>query len=96
MLTLTSSTTLAAQARGVPASVHGEYLTLLEALAGARSRCASFTRRRFLFPGARATLVKDEKHFDRFDRAFAQHFKGIEQAFEALQKDIARGLAASC
>jgi uncharacterized protein len=27
---------------------------------------------------ARTTLVKDEKHFDKFDRAFAAYFKGVE------------------
>ncbi|HET9693477.1 MAG TPA: VWA domain-containing protein [Steroidobacteraceae bacterium] len=68
---------------GVPASVT-EYLTLLEAL---QARVAQYSVDDFYFL-ARATLVKDEKHFDRFDRAFAKHFKGIEQAFEALQKEL--------
>ena len=27
---------------------------------------------------ARAALVKDEKHYDKFDRAFAAYFKGVE------------------
>jgi len=27
---------------------------------------------------SRATLVKDEKHYDKFDRAFAAYFKGVE------------------
>jgi uncharacterized protein with von Willebrand factor type A (vWA) domain len=27
---------------------------------------------------ARTTLVKDEKHYDKFDRAFAAYFKGVE------------------
>ena len=27
---------------------------------------------------ARAILVKDERHFDKFDRAFAAYFKGLE------------------
>ncbi len=27
---------------------------------------------------ARTALVKDEKHFDKFDRAFAAYFKGVE------------------
>ncbi|MFA9219284.1 MAG: hypothetical protein ACEQSK_19575, partial [Sphingomonadaceae bacterium] len=31
---------------------------------------------------SRITLVKDEAHFDKFDRAFAQYFKGINAAFE--------------
>ncbi len=68
---------------GVPASVT-EYLTLLEAL---QARVAEYSVDQFYFL-ARATLVKDEKHFDRFDRAFAQHFKGVEQAFDLLQKEL--------
>ncbi len=31
---------------------------------------------------ARLTLVKDEAHFDKFDRAFALYFKGIATVFE--------------
>jgi len=33
-------------------------------------------------------MVKDEKHFDRFDRAFAAHFRGLEQAFAGLGGEI--------
>ncbi len=33
---------------------------------------------------SRAVLVKDERHYDRFDRVFAAHFRGAEAAFEAL------------
>ena len=39
---------------------------------------------------ARTVMVKDERHFDRFDRAFAAWFKGIEDmdaAIEALIPD---------
>jgi uncharacterized protein len=43
-----------------------EFLTLLEALG----------------EGARATLVKDEQHFDRFDVAFGTYFNGIEGVFD--------------
>jgi uncharacterized protein with von Willebrand factor type A (vWA) domain len=32
---------------------------------------------------ARLTLVKDEAHFDKFDRAFGAFFKGIETVFDA-------------
>ena len=70
---------------GVPVSVT-EYLTLLEAL---EARVAEYSVDDFYFL-ARATLVKDEKHFDRFDRAFAAHFKGIEQAFEGCSAGAAR------
>jgi len=33
---------------------------------------------------SRSLLVKDERHYDRFDRVFAAHFQGAEAAFEAL------------
>ena len=33
---------------------------------------------------ARTILVKDERHFDRYDRVFAAHFRGAEIAFEAM------------
>ena len=39
---------------------------------------------------ARTVMVKDERHFDRFDRAFAAWFKGLEDmdaAIEALIPD---------
>ncbi|MDF6705704.1 hypothetical protein NMT92_24915, partial [Escherichia coli] len=31
---------------------------------------------------ARMTLVKDEKHFDKFDQAFGAYFKGVEGAVD--------------
>jgi uncharacterized protein with von Willebrand factor type A (vWA) domain len=68
---------------GIPVSVT-EYLTLLEAL---EARVAEYSVDEF-YHLARCALVKDEKHFDRYDRAFAQHFKGIEQAFAGLDADI--------
>jgi uncharacterized protein len=37
---------------------------------------------------ARSCLVKDETQFDRFDRVFAAHFQGIEDAFTSLVTDI--------
>ncbi len=37
---------------------------------------------------ARATLVKDETLFDRFDRIFAAHFKGIEESFRSLDGEL--------
>jgi len=33
-------------------------------------------------------LVKDESKFDRFDKIFAAHFDGIEDAFKALVADV--------
>ncbi|MEO0388468.1 MAG: VWA domain-containing protein [Pseudomonadota bacterium] len=58
---------------GVPVSLR-EYLTFLEALnAGlARYDAESF------YHLARATLVKDERHIDRFDCVFATVFRGLE------------------
>lgn len=63
----------------LPVSVK-EYLTLLECLkqdvVGPRNPDAS-TLDDFYYL-ARTALVKDEKHFDKFDRAFAAYFKGVE------------------
>jgi len=61
-----------------------EYLTLLEAL---RQRVASVSVDDFYYL-ARASLVKDEALFDRFDQAFAAHFKGIEQLFQAFAAQV--------
>jgi uncharacterized protein with von Willebrand factor type A (vWA) domain len=36
---------------------------------------------------SRAVMVKDEKHFDKFDRAFASYFKGVEMVAD-FTKDI--------
>jgi len=68
---------------GVPVSIT-EFLTLLEALeAGVAAASAED-----FYHLSRACLVKDERHFDRFDRAFAAHFKGAEELFEALLASI--------
>ena len=37
---------------------------------------------------ARTCLVKDERYYDRFDRAFAAHFKGAEDVFALLQREL--------
>ncbi len=34
---------------------------------------------------ARTILVKDERHFDKFDRAFGAYFKGLENLDDHLQ-----------
>ncbi|HEY5754721.1 MAG TPA: VWA domain-containing protein [Steroidobacter sp.] len=68
---------------GVPVSIT-EFLTLLQAL---QARVASASAEDFYYL-SRACLVKDERHFDRFDRAFAAHFKGAEDLFEAMMKAI--------
>ncbi|MEQ8800318.1 MAG: VWA domain-containing protein [Salinisphaeraceae bacterium] len=61
-----------------------EYLTLLEAL-DARVAYGSLDQFYYL---SRATLVKDETQFDRFDRIFGEYFKGIENAAGELFEDI--------
>ncbi len=69
----------ALRAAGLPVSLT-EYLHLLEAMAArlADSRVEDF------YHLARATLVKDERHLDRFDRVFGAYFEGAELAFEAV------------
>jgi uncharacterized protein len=57
----------------VPVSLR-EYLSLMEAM---QKRIVAFDIEDFYFL-ARTALVKDERHLDRFDRVFAQCFKGIE------------------
>ena len=71
------------RAASVPVSIT-EFLTLLEALL---KRVAGFSPDEFYFL-ARTILVKDERHFDRFDRVFASFFKGIEDSFEELTGEI--------
>jgi hypothetical protein len=57
----------------VPASLR-EFLTLLEAM---QKRVAAFDIDEFYYL-SRTTLVKDERHLDRFDRVFGHCFQGIE------------------
>jgi uncharacterized protein with von Willebrand factor type A (vWA) domain len=68
---------------GVPVTLT-EFLTLLEAL---RARVADVSAQDFYYL-ARLCLVKDERHFDRFDRVFAQVFEGAEKLFAALLPSI--------
>jgi uncharacterized protein with von Willebrand factor type A (vWA) domain len=68
---------------GVPVSIT-EFLMLLEAL---QARVADPSAEDFYYL-SRACLVKDERHFDRFDRAFAAHFKGAEELFESMMAKI--------
>jgi len=55
-----------------------EFLTLLEAL---EQRVVTGSLDDF-YVLARACLVKDEQHFDRFDLAFGSYFKGVDAIFE--------------
>jgi uncharacterized protein len=68
---------------GIPVSVT-ELLTLLEAL---KAGLGELSAERFYYL-SRTCLVKDEKYYDRFDRAFAEHFKGVEDVFAMLQRQL--------
>jgi uncharacterized protein len=68
---------------GVPATLT-ELMTLLEALARG---LGSASAERF-YHLARTCLVKDERYYDRFDRAFAAHFKGAEEIFAQLAREL--------
>jgi len=61
---------------GVPVTLT-ELLALLEAL---KVGLASLSVEDFYFL-ARTVMVKDERHYDRYDLVFAAHFKGVETAF---------------
>jgi uncharacterized protein with von Willebrand factor type A (vWA) domain len=67
----------------VPVSIK-EFLTLLEAL---DKRVISGSLNDFYYL-ARTCLVKDEKHFDKFDKAFGSYFKGVESLGELLTAEI--------
>ncbi|MFN0022550.1 MAG: vWA domain-containing protein [Parvularculaceae bacterium] len=68
---------------GVPVSLR-EYLTLMEAMDAdlAERRVEDFY---FL---SRASLVKDERNLDKFDRVFAHVFQGIETVPEGVTAEI--------
>jgi uncharacterized protein with von Willebrand factor type A (vWA) domain len=68
---------------GVPVTLT-EFLTLLEAL---RERVADVSAQDFYYL-SRLCLVKDERHFDRFDRVFAEVFEGAEKLFAQLLPSI--------
>src|SRR5665647_3663159 len=83
------------RAAKLPVSVK-EFLTLLEALkAGvvgpnapeseADAQASGYKIEDFYFL-SRATLVKDEKHYDKFDRAFAAYFRGVELVTDFTQE----------
>jgi len=62
----------------------GEFLALLEAL---QKHVVIFNLDEF-YVLARTVLVKDESHYDRYDRAFAAYFKGVEQVFAGFEQAI--------
>ena len=58
---------------GVPVSLN-EYLTLMEVM---KRGIPEYSIDNFYY-ASRATLVKDERHLDRFDQVFGHVFKGLE------------------
>ena len=78
------------RAAKLPVSVT-EYLALLEALQagvvgpGIDGQGPAGDMEDF-YHLARTVLVKDEKHFDRFDRAFAAYFQGVQMLTEKLHE----------
>ncbi len=67
----------------IPVSIT-EYLTLMHAL---DARIAGFSVNDFYYL-SRATLVKDERYFDRFDQVFGEHFRGQEMLFDEIFGEI--------
>jgi uncharacterized protein with von Willebrand factor type A (vWA) domain len=67
----------------VPVSLR-EYLDLIEAL---QQRLAFANMDEFYYL-SRLCLVKDERHFDKFDRAFDKYFKGVESLDFMLDQAI--------
>jgi uncharacterized protein len=74
----------------LPVSVK-EFLTLLEALkegvVGPNNDDGAGYKIDDFYYLSRTALVKDEKHYDKFDRAFAAYFKGVEMVAD-FTKDI--------
>src|SRR5258705_5891541 len=68
---------------GVPVSIT-ELLTLLEAL---RAGLGDASAERFYYL-ARMSVRKDERHYDRFDKVFAAHFKGAQYLFALLEREL--------
>jgi uncharacterized protein with von Willebrand factor type A (vWA) domain len=59
-----------------------EYLTLMEAL---DADLADQSVEHFYYL-SRASLVKDERNLDKFDRVFGSVFKGLESLLDAMEK----------
>ena len=68
---------------GLPVSIT-EYLSLLGAL---DKHVAGIDIDEFYYL-ARTSLVKDESLFDRFDRIFGAHFKGLETIMDSVMTEI--------
>ena len=65
---------------GIPVSIK-ELLVLLEALEKRLAFCSLDD----FYSLARLCMVKDEKYFDRYDRAFAAHFKKLDNLEDILE-----------
>ena len=65
---------------GVPCSLR----ELLDLIAAMEKNLVFADMDKFYFL-SRAILVKDEKHYDKFDRAFDIYFKGIESLDDILR-----------
>src|SRR5450759_5209586 len=68
---------------GVPVTLR-EYLTLMQAM---QADLASRRVEDFYYL-SHATLVKDERNLDKFDRVFGHVFKGLESLADAAEPDI--------
>lgn len=68
---------------GVPVSLT-EWMTLMEAL----SKGLAFSSLSGFYHLARAVLVKSETHFDSYDIAFQNYFKGIETPADVLEQAL--------
>ncbi len=68
---------------GIPVSIL-EFLTLLEAM----QKHLTFGDAESFYYLARLCMVKDETHFDKFDRVFMEYFKGISVSIEDLTQEI--------
>lgn len=71
---------------GVPVTIT-EFLSLLE---GLKRRVVVASLDDFYFL-ARTCLVKDERHYDRFDQVFGVYFKGAEDLAGQLAQAVAEG-----
>ena len=68
------------RATGIPCTLR----ELLDLIAAVEKNLGFADMEKFYFL-SRAILVKDEKHYDKFDRAFDIYFKGIESLDDILE-----------
>jgi uncharacterized protein with von Willebrand factor type A (vWA) domain len=68
---------------GIPVSIL-EFLALLEAM----QKHLAFGSAEDFYYLARLCMVKDETHYDKFDRVFMEYFKGISISAEELNQEI--------